>query len=618
MIVKLSEIYNSVENPLNDEELLKRIVSEYANSSRTNLICISSLYDSLVTMNQTKDNTEINLDDKEQFLVETYNQWINNILRLNYNQLKDLEEQKVMKNAKAVKQYLQSFGKVSSMADISIIKSNPVFIAQSNTWQLNDGWEHIKSQYISVMQESEISEKHRLYVGCQNQDMWKLARLFKGKCDEQQIPFHFKLGSSSNRDDKMVIYADTDNLANYISALREIAQEYPDIIDRCGQPPVLTGKIDNWIGIGDEPPLQANGNNQSYHSIRANIFESAIEEALLADIKEFKGKEVLFNGKQVKFNELFKEQATQIILATLEKYNVGREALSNYGLEDEDLKNGEFKEYIKTHLGKTIQSGLKRLDEVKDKKEEEADYCIPIFFIPTRNEKKIGVNIYDMDRIIKSMIPIIKQIDLNFMNKVKTQIIERCHQSGIDDNFCFQRGTKEKFEKADNRETKNKVTQEQQKYNRDINALIGAMNVVNNGTMEVGILNKAVREQSLEQEVGIMQSNGVQIEQEEKEFDRKTQTESMILTQETKKKLQMCNIIDTILKSKITMSETQSAMENMKKINEIKRIMFDKRMGKQLTAEQELLIQSHIRQTNEMQIRYQKQQNPKKGNRLEI
>ena len=95
-------------------------------------------------------------------------------------------------DAKQMQQYLRGFGKVSSMDDIKRLKSNPLFEEEVNGWELQDGWEHIKSQYISGRTENKIQVKHRLYVGCQNQDMWKLAQLFKSKCQEQQIPFYFK------------------------------------------------------------------------------------------------------------------------------------------------------------------------------------------------------------------------------------------------------------------------------------------------------------------------------------------------------------------------------------------------------------------------------------------
>lgn len=447
---KLGDVYSNVENPLDNEEIMQQIVSAYAKSDRTNLFSSSNLYSSLVKMNKTKDNSGISLNDKEFFLVESYNQWIENMINLNDAQIKYLEANKGM-DARAMQQYLKSFGKVTSMDDIKRLKSNPLFEEEINGWELNDGWEHIKSQYISARTESRISVKHRLYVGCQNQDMWKLAKLFKNKCEAQQIPFYFKLGSSSERDDKMVIYADTDNLGNYISALQEIAKENPEILQRCGEPPALTGKIDNWIGIGDEPPLKENGENQSYNSLRADIFENAIEETLLSEIAEFKGKDVTFKGKQTRFNDLFMEQAAQTIIDKLDKgKGSSSKKLSNYGLKEEDLSNPKFKEHIKSHLKKSIQKGLDKLIEVKDIKEQLAgSNGQSIFSIPTREGKKIDIDTLDMDAIIKSMIPIMQEVDPNFMDKVKSQIQDKCRQNGIDDTFCFQQGSKERFEKVD-------------------------------------------------------------------------------------------------------------------------------------------------------------------------
>ena len=190
-MVKLADIYSSVESPLDNQEILQQIVSAYAKSNRTDIFGRSDLYSSLVKMNQTKDSSQINVDDKEAFMVEAYNQWIENMLNLDDAHIQYLEKSRGM-DARQMQQYLRSFGKVSSMNDIKRLKSNPLFDEEINGWELNDGWEHIKSQYISGRTESRISIKHRLYIGCQNQDMWKLAKLFKNKCEEQQIPFYFK------------------------------------------------------------------------------------------------------------------------------------------------------------------------------------------------------------------------------------------------------------------------------------------------------------------------------------------------------------------------------------------------------------------------------------------
>ena len=175
-MVKLTDIYSSVESPLDNQEILQQIVSAYAKSNRTDIFGRSDLYSSLVKMNQTKDSSQINVDDKEAFMVEAYNQWIENMLNLDDAHIQYLEKSRGM-DARQMQQYLRSFGKVSSMNDIKKLKSNPLFDEEINGWELNDGWEHIKSQYISGRIEERISVKHRLYVGCQNQDMWKLAQL---------------------------------------------------------------------------------------------------------------------------------------------------------------------------------------------------------------------------------------------------------------------------------------------------------------------------------------------------------------------------------------------------------------------------------------------------------
>lgn len=452
-MVKLADIYSSVESPLDNQEILQQIVSAYAKSNRTNIFGRSDLYSSLVKMNQTKDSSQINVDDKEAFMVEAYNQWIENMLNLDDAHIQYLEKSRGM-DARQMQQYLRSFGKVSSMNDIKRLKSNPLFDEEINGWELNDGWEHIKSQYISGRTESRISIKHRLYIGCQNQDMWKLAKLFKNKCEEQQIPFYFKFAQSRDRDDKIVIYADTDNLRNYISILQEISQEYPEIIQRCGEPPALTGKIDGWIGIGDEPPKKENGENQSYNTLRADIFENSIEEVLLNDITEFKGKDVTFNGKLIRFNDLFIEQAAQTILENLKNSTKNRKIfvtkLHELGLKESDLTSEKFKEHIKAHLRKKIQKGLGQLINIKDVKTQlGGSNGEAIFTIPTRDGKSISINTYDMDRVIKGMVPIMQQIDPEFMNKVKSQIQAGCKQNGIDDTFCFQQGSKKRFEQID-------------------------------------------------------------------------------------------------------------------------------------------------------------------------
>lgn len=443
---KLVDVYSNVKSPLDNEDLLKKIIKAYSESSRTDLHS-DGLYNSLVKMNHTTDNSPQNASDREAFMVETYNQWMHNILSLDASHIKYLESNKGM-DVRKLQQYFRSFGKVQSMDDVERLTSSPLFSKEVNGWLPFNEWYHIFSRYISGRTENAIAVKHRLYVGCQNQDMWKLAKLFKNKCEERKIPFYFKVGASTERDDKMVIYADTDNLENYINILQEIAREHPDIVQRCGEPPALTGRIDGWIGIGDEP----NKSHSSYNLLRASIFEDAIEEAILNELRDFKGQMVTFNGKQIKFNDIFIDQATQYVLDKKLTANAraNHTTPSKSNLSNQNLANKELKENVRIHLKNKIQKGLDTLTDVKDRKNElMSSNKNSIFTIPTQSEQNISIDTYDMDKIIKRMAPIMLQIDPTFIDKVKFQIQQRCKQNGIDDKFCFQEGTKQRFEQFD-------------------------------------------------------------------------------------------------------------------------------------------------------------------------
>ena len=454
---KLTSIYENIENPLDNEEIMKKIINDYTKSSRTNLYYSSNLYNSLVNMNETKDKSKINLNDKEAFMVESYNQWIENMISLDKNQIQYLEENKKI-DANNMQQYLKKFGKVKTMKDIERLKSNPLFKKEENGWEINNGWEHIKSQYISGRKEKAIPVRHRLYIDFQKQDLWKVAKIFKNKCEENKTPFYFKLNTKRNRSDTMVIYADTKDLGKYIKYLEEVKEEYPEIVQRTEKPPMLTGKVNDWIGIGDEPPLNKDGENQSYNGLRALIFEDAIEETILNELREFFGKDVIYRGNKLRFNNIFIEQSSQSIL---ENINKKKGKLDSIGLKEEDLSNDNFKEYIKRNLSKNINKGLNKLIKLKDKKEQvfktNGD---TIFCIPTRNGKSISIDAYSMDNIIKRMVPIFQEIDPLFMDKAKSEVQKKCRENNIDEKFCFQEGTKERFKQFDierDKETKKRM-----------------------------------------------------------------------------------------------------------------------------------------------------------------
>lgn len=89
-------------------------------------------------------------------------------------------------------------------------------------------------------------------------------------------------------------------------------------------------------------------------------------------------------------------------------------------------------------------------------------------------------------------------------------------------------------------------------------------------------------------------------------------------TIEQSKGISISNVKSSISKGKVTTQETQSATQDIKKLMEIKRLQIVQRTGQTLTPEQKQLLDEHIRQTNEAQVRFRNQQNQKKSNGLSL
>lgn len=89
---------------------------------------------------------------------------------------------------------------------------------------------------------------------------------------------------------------------------------------------------------------------------------------------------------------------------------------------------------------------------------------------------------------------------------------------------------------------------------------------------------------------------------------------------EQQKGLSIGDVKSSISKGKVTTQETQSATQDMKKLMEIKRLQVMQRTGQALTPEQKMLLDEHIRQTQQVQIQFQQRQGNKKqkGNGLEM
>jgi len=150
----------------------------------------------------------------------------------------------------------------------------------------------------------------RLYINCSKQDVIKFSRMFAEACRTQGLTFDFKYAcSSSKRSDQIVIYSNISSLNEYIQILQDIKLHSPEMVERCGAPPLLTATLDDWIGIGEEP----SDSRKSYTEVRANIIKQALSKFETFDDEGFQViQNIEFDKIREEIARLFKENGLSI------------------------------------------------------------------------------------------------------------------------------------------------------------------------------------------------------------------------------------------------------------------------------------------------------------------
>lgn len=205
----------------------------------------------------------------------------------------------------------------------------------------------------------------RLYINCSKQDIITFSQMFTTACKEQNLPFYYKYScDKSKRADQIVIYSNIACLEEYIGIFQNIKENSPEIVERCGQPPLLTGIIDDWIGIGEESAE----NGKSYTSSRTDIIKEILykySEINEEGIRENSGKHLREMREEIA--KAFQEQGLDINNISFSAKNM------------EVIKNNESIELF----DKTTKEEIKKRKEVqnaqsvkKQERKEEKEHLI--------------------------------------------------------------------------------------------------------------------------------------------------------------------------------------------------------------------------------------------------
>ena len=404
------EMYEKIENPLNDDEVVRKLIEGYSDELRT-----KEYYKKLVQVNyKEKKYTGINMEDKDRLVSQIFNDWKKD-LTLN---IKDDEIKKYNKDFPYLREFLKNTPYVKSAKEFFKIKRKvdedeklEIIYPKYTPFSHGKSWTYISHNSINPSKYKKIIVDHRLYLNTENIDTYKVMELFRNKCKERELDYHFKFSDIGNRDDTIVIYSDDKKLSKYLEILEEIKKEEPEIVKRAQTPPMLTGKIDGWIGYGSEPSLDENGKNtKSFNSSRSGIIQNAISKETIKWLRE--------NKELTKENTGLNEYLTKQIFDDIkDKYRMVK-----------SVDEPEFQEKLLKKLENDISKNKSEILEGKFDGVKEF------------NIDDINIKV-DSEMIQRAFRPFSKKIlkkDPSFLGKVRDAIKEEGLANGIDsEKFCF-------------------------------------------------------------------------------------------------------------------------------------------------------------------------------------
>lgn len=468
-------LYDEIKNPLDDDKVFDQLIKQYSKSTFTPFGIAGDFYSNLTNVfpksNIAKPGAK---EEKEKFYVELFNLWKNNINNLTLDEYKDLSSKGAFdRDLPSLRKFLKTIPDISNYEDLVAVYEklesdetlSPAFNKYDwRSFGKNTGWTHICSRYVNAKKDARPVVDHRLYLNAEIGDNFKLSRLFIEKCNKNKLPYYFKISEEAQRDDTMVIYSATDKLEQYLDVLQEIKKENKELVQNIKEPPILTGKIDGYIGYGSEPDVGPDGEKRSFNSVRSEIIKNVFYKSLKEWVLQNKNTNIKYRDVPIRFQDFLSLEAMKSVISkqeqTYKQYEqLNQDYSSKFGITFEELNSPSMRQYIYNQISNSMESIIDYLCIGKTGHRSEVDITIS-------DKKTISFNFYDLDKILRAQFKNIASKDPAFKDKLKEELKKQGSINGVDsEKFCFDIKAREKL---------NEFNKEQELMNKpkiDINAL---------------------------------------------------------------------------------------------------------------------------------------------------
>ena len=434
-------LYNSIENPFNDE-VLELLIKNYSIGEYGTYYFLTHAFAS----NTPDEKKRINPRDRDKYFSNLFNRWKYYVTHETPEYIDYLIKHKVVEeDYKDLVKLLKGMPDIHSFKEYDDLfwgdNEDKYALIDKYGWEIGRGssWTHVSSYYVNGRIAPIVSNvEHRLYLNIDGEYLYRACNKLAGLCISKDLPFYFKSACNGNRDDTIVLYSDSEHLEDYINVLRELEEMDPEFSKHIHHPPLLTGLIDGWIGYGSEPKKLPNGKNTSFNAVREDIITESINSCALEWLKKNKDLEFDYKNKRMTVKQLLAYQVANRKIRELCKQDDSK-LEEQYGLDKKSLTHPKVVNQIFGLVRRDFDSRFEFY-----LKNGYIDITNGINIKTTKND--IRILRYDMIKTINAFAYTISKVDPNFKKEVKKKILEEAKKHGIDPNkFCFDTDKRDKL-----------------------------------------------------------------------------------------------------------------------------------------------------------------------------
>ena len=410
--MKIGELYNIMSNPMDEDHIIDDILDVYDTDK-------VKFYNNLLQMNSKRDKkvTGIRQDIyKNALYVYLFNEWKKGI---DYLATNDFFESRYREDAIILQRYLSNKTPSNKEEVIKLLNGQKVVNQRVEKALRNlrfDLFNSFESEYfdsslIYAKTHSRNSSDHRLYINCDSNVMDLIALEFMRKCKERKLKFNFKFDIKGENDNSFIIYSNTDTLSAYVEILEEIKRDYY-LDSHLHTAPLLTSKINNWIGYGSSPYF---AEHDTFNGLRVKHIDNCIHNEVGSWIRNNAEAYTIKNEKIMHYYEYL---MNKIIDCIKEK--------SYQDYSKDELDSNEFKLTIINSLYKALPDMLDYFEFGRNFDDLIISYKDDIVCLEAK----------DLDKIFLSQLELFRNNISDFNKRLRDRIKGTSGMAGISANYA--------------------------------------------------------------------------------------------------------------------------------------------------------------------------------------